>query len=720
MLTNPGPQSPTVDIVGWKGKQGGKPGTGTDVCLCGSAHTSGCVVDGYGSTLSIIIIVIHSVTHRPMLSGISSEKKKAKKSPMPLPRKKYSLDYTTKRRLMVNDPTNQTPTAKPRPIPPPKPKSLSAALIFKSSVTPDTSSATTSSHPPPETSKTLATTESISNVNTVQPRYMNLPESDKEEEMVTSELGAVDTVAHPTCYNLPPSTSYDTLSDAMNGETSSTDHIASENKYDHLPLSKSCDILKENEHDKGYNVGTQERYYNLCFSVQDNPISSSNTESPKEEQSPSLDEFLARILQHRRESRDTSQQCEENPESVLYSKTALGRTRSNDSNFVKGVVDISYSHTGTPLTPPSYYNFPHPIVSGEIAVGKEEGWLENEQTTEDREEDAVSLGEKEYRSEWLRRGSGSKEKALLSHDMEKVGQDEENENDYSENTYLKILPSSEGDTHHSLSSPASQPKVECTATDEIMDEDFTSKPESGSPLWGTNRIWNSEVPSPTEPQRENSSLPDVAPRKRHGSHRRSKKLATFDRNIRKRTSTKEAIALQRPSLKRRGNRKVTVTLGRTGPLPLLPTEPASDPEPEVDSDYEWASVVSETGSDYIYTTPHDFQTLGIDSSMQRSASCSELVPGCGQSSMFFDDDVSSCSQSPDHLSISQRPPAPLPSCSEGWFLLIAVSLCSILCELLLLLDPVLVLNHSHVDTPVSPKSLELNKRSSFHESGRCT
>ena len=33
--------------------QGGKPGTGklhTDVCLCSSAHTSGCVVDGLGAT----------------------------------------------------------------------------------------------------------------------------------------------------------------------------------------------------------------------------------------------------------------------------------------------------------------------------------------------------------------------------------------------------------------------------------------------------------------------------------------------------------------------------------------------------------------------------------------------------------------------------------------------------------------------------------------------
>ena len=55
----PRPQSPTRDlgdIAGRNGKrlcQEGKPGTGklnTDVCLCGSAHTSGCVVDGLGAT----------------------------------------------------------------------------------------------------------------------------------------------------------------------------------------------------------------------------------------------------------------------------------------------------------------------------------------------------------------------------------------------------------------------------------------------------------------------------------------------------------------------------------------------------------------------------------------------------------------------------------------------------------------------------------------------
>ena len=43
------------DIVGQNGKrlcQGGKPGTGklnTNVCLCGSTYTSGCVVNGLGA-----------------------------------------------------------------------------------------------------------------------------------------------------------------------------------------------------------------------------------------------------------------------------------------------------------------------------------------------------------------------------------------------------------------------------------------------------------------------------------------------------------------------------------------------------------------------------------------------------------------------------------------------------------------------------------------------
>ena len=59
MLSVTRPHSPTGDLgeiagVNWQGMcQGGKPGTGklyTDVCLCCSAHTSGCMVDGLGTT----------------------------------------------------------------------------------------------------------------------------------------------------------------------------------------------------------------------------------------------------------------------------------------------------------------------------------------------------------------------------------------------------------------------------------------------------------------------------------------------------------------------------------------------------------------------------------------------------------------------------------------------------------------------------------------------
>ena len=56
--------------------QGGKPGTGklyTDVCLCCSAHTSGCVVDGLGATVAIIIIITDTVE----LSPPSMEKRTA-------------------------------------------------------------------------------------------------------------------------------------------------------------------------------------------------------------------------------------------------------------------------------------------------------------------------------------------------------------------------------------------------------------------------------------------------------------------------------------------------------------------------------------------------------------------------------------------------------------------------------------------------------------------
>ena len=60
-VQQPSPHSPTGDIAGVSGqnskglRQGGKPGTDklyTDVCLCGTAHFSGCVVNGLGAMVA--------------------------------------------------------------------------------------------------------------------------------------------------------------------------------------------------------------------------------------------------------------------------------------------------------------------------------------------------------------------------------------------------------------------------------------------------------------------------------------------------------------------------------------------------------------------------------------------------------------------------------------------------------------------------------------------
>ena len=65
----PRPHSPTGDlgeIAGINGQnskgmcQGGKPGTGTEVCLFCSAHTSGCVVDSLYFYMYILWVEYHS------------------------------------------------------------------------------------------------------------------------------------------------------------------------------------------------------------------------------------------------------------------------------------------------------------------------------------------------------------------------------------------------------------------------------------------------------------------------------------------------------------------------------------------------------------------------------------------------------------------------------------------------------------------------------------
>ena len=450
------------------------------------------------------------------------------------------------------------------------------------------------------------------------------------------------------------------LSDTNNVENDSTaalNLMVSDKQFCDLKSSKSCEFLVSTQkEDKGCtDTDTQEKYYNPA---QTTSGTASSKLSLKEEQSPTLDEFLARILQHRRESKDVSEKCDERvPEKDTYSKSAFSRTRSSDSSIVRKVVDISHSHTDTP--PPNYYNL-RPLMVTRESVEGEDGvgdW-------EDKE-DALSLGEKEYRSEWLRRGSDEKEEGLLK-DGKHADQDEQEEN--SMHIYLEILPSNEWDSSYSSSKlPTDPSSKEHTVADSepIVSScrESTSTPESGSPLWGTSRTWSrpTEVMSPlTQPDQDNSSVIPTSKLRTNGSppraqnnHSKSQRQTGFSSSSRKRTS------LKRLSLKRRGSSKFFMSIGANGPLPPLPIEPASDPEHEVNSDYEWASVadaLSDTESDYIYTKPHDIQPVGQDSSTRRYASCSELSSASPTGLL---------KESPKHHSINERPPAPLPIYNPG-------------------------------------------------------
>ena len=70
MCQKPRPHFPTGDlgdIAGVNGQnskemcQGGKPGIGklyTDVCSCGSIHTSGCMVNGLGAMVAYWVLLL--------------------------------------------------------------------------------------------------------------------------------------------------------------------------------------------------------------------------------------------------------------------------------------------------------------------------------------------------------------------------------------------------------------------------------------------------------------------------------------------------------------------------------------------------------------------------------------------------------------------------------------------------------------------------------------
>ena len=420
---------------------------------------------------------------------------------------------------------------------------------------------------------------------------------------------------------------------------------------------------------------SHEHYYNLAPGR--HSLTSSES-SADEDEHPSLDQFLARILQQRRESKDTSQACDEGEGESVPSliRPSVARTQSSDSKYITGMLDLADTSTAvtTPRYPP-YYNMSR-LLGGKSEEEEEEG--EEELSDEEGEwVDREEVSEKEFRSEWL---TGENRN-------EANGENEDGELDSSDpHFYLPILPSSS--TSELPGDIAARITTNTTATDAVQrvqneasgslpteqhssvpeGRDSPSTPDSGSPLWGANRSWSRPGAPSTQESRENSpgvpTFPETDPpltsRRRQGS--RKWQHVSWKR----RPSASEKVMFQWPSTRRESRKRRSIKVHRDifSRLPSIPPEIDSDGEVDVDSDYEWTEILSDTGSDHIYTQPRELEPECVECALRHSTSCSALDDLNVRP--ISPDDVTS--QDREHFlvqSISQRPPAPLPTTYQG-------------------------------------------------------
>ena len=581
---------------------------------------------------------------------------KPRKTPIPLPRKKYSLDSSAKNRFSPSDNQGYMPKAKPRPFPPPKPKSRSANTLGNSNHV-GVNSATSPSSPNSDPDTNCARGSS-NEVTIVRPTYMNLSPADtdgRNETEIDEEIKGVDDVPEDIHVNLSSSKSCELLATRKSTPDGA---VAPHERYYNLSSYKSSDCLMTSEKST---IVTQQRYYNLSgkevtSSLPDPELLSSP------DQSPTLDDFLARILQRRRDSRDANEECDEKQgDGVHHRRYTSTRTRSTGSKLVMRSVDRP-GHANTQPTP-HYYNLANLLGGrGSVEEEEEQSWSEEDGELMVRETDTLSLsesvGEKEYRSEWLTRVSEVHEELQHLVRMESV--------DSNDPPYLQILPSA---IHQPQKSPIDQ--TVSTRTPDVIDAETQSTeprssvvsspstPGSGSPLWGTCRPWSRQRSLVSLGGKEDSSNgePVVPLRYRPLVPKRiSQKLLSTARS--RATNTERAAFLLHSV--RRASKKY-----KMGPLPSLPLQLSSDPKLDIDSDYEWAEVgevMSDAGSDYHYTEPPDFQPLTLGSSPKRSASCSDLTPFVDMPNSHTE---SKTFESPEHISIGHRPPAPLPTFGQG-------------------------------------------------------
>ena len=429
------------------------------------------------------------------------------------------------------------------------------------------------------------------------------------------------------------------------------------------------------------------------------PSGESDSASSDNAQSPTLDEFLARILQRRRESKDINQACDNGKTDILSStKLTLGRTGKEDPRRMMQIMGVVGTTNTAPT--PHYYNLPPLLRSN--AVSEDYDWSEEDERENEEKKFEESYGEKEFRSAWLRRRSGVQKDLIQNQDK-----DTESSHDVSTPTYLKILPLTI-DSSHPQTLPTSQASHMNTHTVSSSDStteqgmsipeenEPSSTPESGSPLWDTPRPWTrlARVVSPlTLDGRENApdsptlpNPPSIPQSSRRYTRRIQRTMHGFNSSYEKHSedvivpavtsSNGEKVFQKLVAVagdgRRASNAKMTRAirrrpLGILGPLPSLPQQSMSDSEHEVESDYEWAEIgeaLSDTGSD-IYTQP-DLPSLNVDVKSRRSASCSELVTWLPPSPNDIDSSF---------LYLSHRPPAPLPTPSQGTIALAHCALC---------------------------------------------
>lgn len=599
-------------------------------------------------------------------SESSNERKKPKKTPIPLPRarmtKKFSADSIGEKGSYPSD----SATAEMRPEIPPKHISQSASNISNTIYETASIAASTGSNSSTRSlNKVSSTTELVNggtDAKSARPTYINLSsvdmrQMDKSRETAEcKDPGNTSSPEQPIYYNV--SKSCELACAKENGSTTGgreSTEIAPHDTYPILPPSEAQSTAQSEMLD------TQ-------------ATSNVESDSPNSPQSPTMDEFLAHILQRRRESKDINEACDNRKRTP--GRLTLSRTWNKDPRQMMHIMGLAGTANTAPT--PHYYNLPPLLRSN--AVSDDYDLSEEEEVGGEKMILEESYGEKEYRSAWLRRQSGAN-KNLIQKEDEAI-----DSHDYGTPTYLRILPLTIDSSHpRSLpSTETSHMKMHDVATKEFSTEvgmsipeesESSSTPESGSPLWGSHRASSrlAVVVSPLtleggENDSDNPTLqdPSTIPLriKRHTRTRRVHGFrSSYDKRLiglAKTNSSGEKVAVAVAGDGRRASNakmlayKIAIrkrSLGKLGPLPSLPYQNSSDSEQEVESDYEWAEIgeaLSDTGSD-IYTKP-DLPPFNIDANPRRSASCSELAH---------------CLPLSSEKSLSQRPPALLPTTSQG-------------------------------------------------------